>query len=94
MNVFFIFFNAFERFFLIFFRILQLFAKNLRFFCVSVRAGGKRGDGRQAYYMLCVMGVPNTTKKISKIPIFGVRGDAVLIENRWEGEKGVISGEW
>ena len=45
---------------------------------MSVRAG-KGGDGRQAYYMLCVMGVPNTTKKFLKILIFMVRSDADLM---------------
>jgi len=42
--------------------------------------------------MLCVMGVPNTTKKISKIPIFGVRGSADLIARVEEGKVGMFSG--
>jgi len=42
--------------------------------------------------MLCVMGVPNTTKKISKIPIFRFRGSADLIARVEEGKVGMFSG--
>jgi hypothetical protein len=48
--------------------------------------------GRLAYYMLWSRGAANTTKKISKIPIFRFRGSADLIARVEEGKVGMFSG--